>query len=150
MPHPLTQFVIRDWKNFGIWKNLEIGKNLLYLKTDAVNLCSELYIRGSNKEISTLETIIAKEGKWKKLSDELSGELYYRIYEDNNHSKYTDYNPKIHKCVEKKTTLEVTLNFYPWLNNCVINSNYPIYKDDRGRKRICQKRDEKSIWRIRK
>ena len=108
--------------------------SILVLKTAAVNLCSELYIRGSNKEISTLETIIAKEGKWKKLSDELSGELYYRIYEDNNHSKYTDYNPKIHKCVEKKTTLEVTLNFYPWLNNCVINSNYPIYKDDRGRR----------------
>lgn len=34
----------------------------------------------------------------------------------------------------EKTTLEVTLNFYPWLNNCVINSNYPIYKDDRGRR----------------
>ena len=121
---------------FGNWKNFGIGKkNLLYLKTDAVNLCSELYIRGSNKEISTLETIIAKEGKWEKVSDKLSGELlYYRIYEDNNHSKYTDYNPKIHKCVEKKTTLEVILNFYPWLNNCVINSNYPIYKDDRGRR----------------
>lgn len=108
--------------------------SILVLKTDAVNLCSELYIRGSNKEISTLETIIAKEGKWEKLSDELSDEVYYRIYEDNNHSKYTDYDPKIHKCVEKKTTLEVTLNFYPWLNNCVINSNYPIYKDDRGRR----------------
>ena len=108
--------------------------SILVLKTAAVNLCSELYIRGSNKEISTLETIIAKEGKWEKLSDELSDELYYRIYEDNNHSKYTDYNPKIHKCVEKKTTLEVILNFYPWLNNCVINSNYPIYKDDRGRR----------------
>lgn len=34
----------------------------------------------------------------------------------------------------EKTTLEVTLNFYSWLNNCVINSNYPIYKDDRGRR----------------
>lgn len=34
----------------------------------------------------------------------------------------------------EKTTLEVILNFYPWLNNCVINSNYPIYKDDRGRR----------------
>ena len=88
--------------------------SILVLKTDAVNLCSELYIRGSNKEISTLETIIAKEGKWEKVSDKLSGELlYYRIYEDNNHFKYTDYNPKIHKCVEKKTTLEVILNFYP-------------------------------------
>lgn len=108
--------------------------SILVLKTDSINLCSELYVRGSNKEISTLETIIAKEGKWEKLSDELSDELYYRIYEDNNHSKYIDYDPKIHKCVEKKTTLEVTLNFYPWLNNCVINSNYPIYKDDRGRR----------------
>lgn len=103
--------------------------SILVLKTDSVNLCSELYVRGSNEEISTLETIIAKEGKWEKLSEEL-----YRVYEDNNHSKYTDYNLKIHKCVEKKTTLEITLNFYPWLNNCVINSNYPIYKDDRGRR----------------
>lgn len=103
--------------------------SILVLKTDSINLCSELYVRGSNGEISTLETIVAKEGKWKKLSEEL-----YRIYENNNHSKYTDYNSKIHKCVEKKTTLEVTLNFYSWLNNCVINSNYPIYKDDRGRR----------------
>lgn len=101
----------------------------LYLTTDASNLCSELYVRGSNREISTLETIIAKEGKWEKLPNGL-----YRIYEDDKQSKYTDYDPKIHKCVEKKTTLEVTLNFYSWLNNCVINSNYPIYKDDRGRR----------------
>ena len=101
----------------------------LYLATDASNLCSELYVRGNNQEISTLETIIAKEGKWEKLSNEL-----YRIYEDDKRSKYTDYDPNTHRCVEKKTTLEVTLNFYPWLNNCVINSNYPIYKDDRGRR----------------
>lgn len=74
--------------------------SILVLKTDSINLCSELYVRGSNGEISTLETIVAKEGKWKKLSEEL-----YRIYEDNNHSKYTDYNSKIHKCVEKKLLL---------------------------------------------
>lgn len=103
--------------------------SILVLKTDSVNLCSELYVRGSNREISTLETIIAKEGKWKKLSNGS-----YRIYEDDKQSKYTDYDPNTHKCVEKKTTLEVTLNFYSWLNNCVINSNYPIYKDDRGRR----------------
>lgn len=101
----------------------------LYLTTDASNLCSELYVRGKDQEISTLETITAKEGEWEKLSNGL-----YRIYEDDKHSKYTDYNPNIHRCVEKKTTLEVTLNFYSWLNNCVINSNYPIYKDDRGRR----------------
>ena len=101
----------------------------LYLTTDASNLCSELYVRGSNREISTLETIIAKEGKWEKLPNGL-----YRIYEDDKQSKYTDYDPNTHRCVERKTTLEVTLNFYSWLNNCVINSNYPIYKDDRGRR----------------
>ena len=101
----------------------------LYLTTDASNLCSELYVRGNNQEISTLETITAKEGKWEKLSEKL-----YRVYENDSHSKYTDYDTDVHRCVEKKTTLEVTLNFYPWLNNCVINSNYPIYKDDRGRR----------------
>ena len=101
----------------------------LYLTTDASNLCSELYVRGSNREISTLETIIAKEGKWEKLPNGL-----YRIYEDDKQSKYTDYDPNTHRCVEKKTTLEVTLNFYSWLDNCVVNSNYSIYKDDRGRR----------------
>lgn len=101
----------------------------LYLTTDASNLCSELYVRGNNQEISTLETITAKEGKWEKLPEKL-----YRVYENDSHSKYTDYDPNTHRCVEKETTLEVTLNFYPWLNNCVINSNYPIYKDDRGRR----------------
>ena len=101
----------------------------LYLTTDASNLCSELYVRGNNQEISTLETITAKEGKWEKLSDKL-----YRVYENDSHSKYTDYDTDVHRCVEKKTTLEITLNFYSWLDNCVINSNYPIYKDDRGRR----------------
>ena len=101
----------------------------LYLTTDASNLCSELYVRGSNQEISTLETIIAKEGKWKKLSNGS-----YRIYEDDKQSKYTDYDPNIHRCIEKKAILEVTLNFYSWLNNCVVSSTYPVYKDDRGRR----------------
>ena len=101
----------------------------LYLTTDASNLCSELYVRGNNQEISTLETVTAKEGKWEKLSEKL-----YRVYENDSHSKYTDYDTNAHRCVEKKTTLEITLNFYSWLNNCVINSNYPIYKDDRGRR----------------
>lgn len=76
-----------------------------------------------------METIRAKKGQWEKLPNGL-----YRIYEDDKHSKYTDYDPNTHRCVKKKTTLEVTLNFYSWLNNCVINSNYPIYKDDRGRR----------------
>lgn len=117
----------RSMDNFEIVKESE--KYYLQLKVDATELCSELYVRGSNREISTLETIIAREGKWEKLSSGL-----YRIYEDDNRSRYTDYAPDIHRCVEKKTTLEVTLNFYPWLNNCVVNSNYPVYKDDRGRR----------------
>lgn len=103
----------------------------LVLKVDASELCSELYVRGSNQEITTLETIRAKKGQWEKLS-----ESQYRVYEDNNHTLYTDYDPEVHRCKEneKDSSLEVTLNFYTWLNNCVLNSNYPIYKDDRGRR----------------
>lgn len=72
-----------------------------------------------------------KKGQWEKLS-----EFQYRVYEDNNHTLYTDYDLRVHRCKEneKDSSLEVTLNFYTWLNNCVLNSNYPIYKDDRGRR----------------
>lgn len=101
----------------------------LALKVDASELCSELYVRGSNQEITTLETIRAKKGQWEKLS-----EFQYRVYEDNNHTLYTDYDLRVHRCKENESSLEVTLNFYTWLNNCVLNSNYPIYKDDRGRR----------------
>ena len=103
----------------------------LALKVDASELCSELYVRGSNQEITTLETIRVKKGQWEKLS-----EFQYRVYEDNNHTLYTDYDLRVHRCKEneKDSSLEVTLNFYTWLNNCVLNSNYPIYKDDRGRR----------------
>ena len=125
--------IVKDYElvpdTFGNWKNFGIDKNLLYLKTDAVNLCSELFVRGNNKEISTLETIQIKNGNWQKLQEGL-----YRVYENDSHPRYVDYDPKIHRCVEKETSLEITLNFYSWLNNCVINSNYPIYKDDSGRR----------------
>ena len=43
--------IVKDYElvpdTFGNWKNFGIDKNLLYLKTDAVNLCSELFVRGT-------------------------------------------------------------------------------------------------------
>lgn len=43
--------IVKDYElvpdNFGNWKNFGIDKNLLYLKTDAVNLCSEFFVRGT-------------------------------------------------------------------------------------------------------
>lgn len=73
--------------NFGNWNNFKIENNSLYLQTDAVNLCSEFFVRGTK-----------------------SGSSYTQ--------KITD--PK-----EQKTE---------WINNCILNQNYVICKDERGRR----------------
>lgn len=73
--------------NFGNWKNFKIEGNSLYLQTDAINLCSEFFVRGTK-----------------------SGNSY--------NQKITD--PKNQK--------------EEWINNCILNSNYVICKDDRGRR----------------
>lgn len=73
--------------NFGNWKNFKIEGNSLYLQTDAVNLCSEFFVRGTK-----------------------SGTSYTQ--------KITD--PKNQK--------------KQWIDNCVLNPNYVICKDDRGRR----------------
>lgn len=73
--------------NFGNWNNFKIENNSLYLRTDAVNLCSEFFVRGTK-----------------------SGSSYTQEITD----------PK-----NQKTE---------WINNCVLNSNYVICKDERGRR----------------
>lgn len=65
------------------------GKSYLYLEEDAVNLCSELYVRG------------------KKVNEE-----YQKIV-----TNPTDSNQR-----------------QDWIENCILNSNYVICKDDQGRR----------------
>ena len=83
--------IVKDYElvpdNFGNWKNFGIDKNLLYLKTDAVNLCSEFFVRGTK-----------------------SGSNYTPIITDPQTQKED------------------------WIKNCILNSNYTICKDDRGRR----------------
>ena len=83
--------IVKDYElvpdNFGNWKNFGIDKNLLYLKTDAVNLCSEFFVRGTK-----------------------SGSNYTPIITDPQTQKED------------------------WIKNCILNSNYTVCKDDRGRR----------------
>lgn len=79
-----------DFKNHESFKIEEDnGKSYLYLEEDAVNLCSELYVRG------------------KKVNEE-----YQKIV-----TNPTDSNQR-----------------QDWIENCILNSNYVICKDDQGRR----------------
>lgn len=119
--------------NFGNWKNFEIKGNSLYLKTDAINLCSEFFVRGNKTSNNTytdqLEDLTFEVYSPSQYTHK-EGTTIYTIISTGN-----TYDSSKGQCELLSNNYLRVGNYVIWKNNCVLNNKYSIVKDDRGRRK---------------